>query len=299
MPENALGKADGSNDATDKELSCDFCGDTFSTGITKRRHERNYHAEELDHECPDCGEVFHTRRSLNNHHAQKHDGSITGYDRECPICGDQFTTSKKDMTYCSPECGSKSQRNRITLECEWCETEFETTPSQSEGKRFCSLDCKTDWFSDYFTGENHPHYDPDNHVETSCKQCGDSFETTRNELESDDGSGSYCSQDCLDAWRRENWVGENNPLYKGGDTYYGENWHQQRRRAIKRDQHRCQDCGATPIDLPREPSVHHIIPLRDFDKPENANTLDNLITLCETCHAKWEGLYLRPDNRGE
>jgi predicted HNH restriction endonuclease len=44
--------------------------------------------------------------------------------------------------------------------------------------------------------------------------------------------------------------------------------------------------------------VHHITPIRDFDTPEEANTLDNLITLCEPCHAQWEGLYLRPDNRG-
>lgn len=299
MAENPCGKgaADGSTDATDKEFSCDYCDGVFASRVTKRRHEKNYHAAELSHTCPDCGKAFHGRRGLISHHAQKHDGRLAGYDRVCGVCGESFTTSKKSMKYCSPECGSEAQKKRVTVTCEWCDTEFDTIPSKVDDKRFCSLDCKTDWFSDWFTGENHPQY-KDNTVSRECTTCETTFEIEEYVLESRNHDRAFCSRECAYEWKSEYWVGENNPLYKGGDNYYGENWHRQRRRALRRDQHRCQDCRATAAELPREPSVHHITPIRDFDAPEAANTLDNLITLCEPCHSKWEGLYLRPDTRG-
>jgi 5-methylcytosine-specific restriction endonuclease McrA len=50
--------------------------------------------------------------------------------------------------------------------------------------------------------------------------------------------------------------------------------------------------------------VHHIRPLRvfkeEYDEPEwyeLANDLDNLVSLCASCHHKWEGIPLRPDKR--
>lgn len=243
MSENASGEANGNSTAADKDFSCDYCGDSFASQVTKRRHEKNFHAEELPHRCPDCDTAFHDRQGLVSHHTQKHDGRLAGYDKTCGVCGEDFTTSKKGVKYCSPECGSRAQRKRVTLECERCGNSFETRPSQVDGKRFCSIECKGEWFSEHFTGENHP-------------------------------------------------------MYQGGDQYYGENWHRQRRKALKRDQHRCQACRTTAAYLPREPSVHHIRPIREYDEPEAANTLDNLISLCEPCHAKYEGLYLRPDTRG-
>ena len=294
--ENAPEKASNSTDADGKEFSCEFCGDQFSSQTTKRRHEKKFHPDELDHSCPDCGKAFHGRTGLVSHHAQIHDGRLSGYGKVCGVCGSEFTSSKKDMKYCSPKCGSKSQKKRVIIECEWCEVEFETTPSLSKRKRFCSLDCKTDWFSDHFRGENHPNY-KDNTVERECSTCGVCFEVKQHVIDSRDHNRVFCSRKCSNRWKSEKWVGENNPLYKGGDSYYGENWHRQRKRALRRDQHRCQDCRAISSELPREPSVHHIIPIRDFDVPENANYLDNLICLCQTCHSKWEGLYLRPDTR--
>jgi DEAD/DEAH box helicase domain-containing protein len=34
--------------------------------------------------------------------------------------------------------------------------------------------------------------------------------------------------------------------------------------------------------------VHHITPLREFSNAEAANNMDNLISLCPTCHMKME-----------
>jgi len=45
--------------------------------------------------------------------------------------------------------------------------------------------------------------------------------------------------------------------------------------------------------------VHHIKPIREFDEPEEANVLSNLVTLCHEHHNIWEGTYLRPVVRKE
>jgi len=296
--ESALGKADSSSTDSDKEFSCEFCGDKFTSQTTKRRHEKNFHAEQLPHECPDCGVAFHGRRGLVSHHTQKHDGRLAGYDKVCPECGDGFTTPKESMQYCSQKCGHKSQKKRVTLECETCGTDMETIPSVAEYKRFCSIDCKSVWFSDWISGKSHPNY-KENSITKPCAWCGEVTDAPEYVVEKRDHGRIYCGRQCSSQWKSENWVGEDNPLYKGGSGYYGKNWHRKRREVIIRDQCRCQDCGATPTQLSREPSVHHITPIRDFDQPEDANTLRNLVTLCETCHSKWEGLYLRPDTRGQ
>ncbi len=85
---------------------------------------------------------------------------------------------------------------------------------------------------------------------------------------------------------------------------YGPNWQQQRKRALERDGRQCRMCGvggdgdlaglgkpARSITL----HVHHIRPFREFnylpDQNEayrEANQLDNLITLCPSCHRQAE-----------
>ena len=89
--------------------------------------------------------------------------------------------------------------------------------------------------------------------------------------------------------------GEDHPDWQGGyEQYYGPNWPQQRQKAVERDSHECRRCGISEresIDTHgRKLDVHHIEPFRKFDSPEAANRLDNLLTLCRTCHRRLEGL---------
>ncbi len=71
---------------------------------------------------------------------------------------------------------------------------------------------------------------------------------------------------------------------------YGPNWARQRDAARSRDNYRCQSCSA-PERFDRHHDVHHIRPFRTFDYIRGvndayleANRLENLVTLCPTCH---------------
>lgn len=83
---------------------------------------------------------------------------------------------------------------------------------------------------------------------------------------------------------------------------YGPNWPPQRKLALARDGYRCRMCGAMGKDAPgAEKSgsvtlhVHHIRPFREFgyipgqnDHYKQANQVDNLLTLCPSCHRQAE-----------
>ncbi len=58
--------------------------------------------------------------------------------------------------------------------------------------------------------------------------------------------------------------------------------------ARQRDDHTCQNCGL-PEDG-RSHDVHHKIPFRAFEDFSEANRLENLVTLCPTCHRRAEAV---------
>ncbi|MES3161476.1 MAG: helix-turn-helix domain-containing protein [Halorubrum sp.] len=83
--------------------------------------------------------------------------------------------------------------------------------------------------------------------------------------------------------------GEPHHRWKGGvDEYYGDNWAKQRRKALQRDDYECQRCGITQSEHRNRTDigldVHHKTPIRTFQSTDDANTLENLVTLCRSCH---------------
>jgi DEAD/DEAH box helicase domain-containing protein len=78
---------------------------------------------------------------------------------------------------------------------------------------------------------------------------------------------------------------------------YGPSWPSARQAARVRDGYSCRQCGA-PQREGREHDVHHIRPFREFGyiPGENhndrvANELENLITLCPSCHHRAESAH--------
>ncbi len=75
-------------------------------------------------------------------------------------------------------------------------------------------------------------------------------------------------------------------LWNADKNDYGPDWKNIRAKALRRDGNRCQVCGASGSDQPLH--VHHIKPFRSFTSRETANQLQNLITLCPSCHRNAE-----------
>jgi DEAD/DEAH box helicase domain-containing protein len=67
---------------------------------------------------------------------------------------------------------------------------------------------------------------------------------------------------------------------------YGPGWSKIRDQVRARDKYTCQVCGA--VETTRQHDVHHKTPFRAFTSFVEANRLDNLVTLCHSCHRKVE-----------
>jgi hypothetical protein len=95
--------------------------------------------------------------------------------------------------------------------------------------------------------------------------------------------------------------GKNNINWVEGEYSIYSDWEKHRKKALERDEHQCQICGLSNEEhkekFGRGIHVHHIIPIRIFEDPEDANGLNNLITLCQPHHNEWEGIPVSPDLR--
>ncbi|MGB8213037.1 MAG: DEAD/DEAH box helicase [Anaerolineales bacterium] len=67
---------------------------------------------------------------------------------------------------------------------------------------------------------------------------------------------------------------------------YGPGWNLLREAVRRRDGYRCQVCGLPEKE--RQHDVHHKQPFRGFASAAEANRMENLITLCPSCHRKAE-----------
>jgi 5-methylcytosine-specific restriction endonuclease McrA len=169
-------------------------------------------------------------------------------------------------------------KGHVSVECVICGDEFEVKHSVKEDRQCCSQECDAEWRQEAYSGEQNHNYKEN--IETSCEWCGEAYSV----LPSRASSTRFCTQECMIKWRSEEYSGEGHPRWKDNDDYYrGPNWHQQRSKALTRDNHECQHCGDS-----EQLQVHHIIPYESFEDHREANRLHNLITLCVSCHHRVE-----------
>ena len=125
-------------------------------------------------------------------------------------------------------------------------------------------------------------------ITKECEVCGKQYTVTRFFVTK--RTSRYCSRECQNAAYSVLRAGENNVNWRGGTVIgRGPNWKEQRKKALKRDDYKCQICGKKIGRKAWDTAVHHIKAYREFDGDYfNANKLTNLITLCRNCHPKVE-----------
>jgi len=238
----------------------------------------------VSEECPTCGKRLATEQGVRIHHTQTHDEPLP--NRVCDGCGFEFYDSQARREYCDDCNLNAAEHNgnwrgaKETTTCERCGSAFEYYPSNKDGV-YCA-DCVAE--SEEFLGDS---YVKDAEwVTKECEQCDEPMEILQSRIER--GEGRFCSLGCVGDWLSDNIVGEQHHQWKEGETLYRGDWWSARRRARERDNYECRVCGMDSSKLNRELDVHHIRPIREFDDPQESHTLDNVITLCRSCHRKAE-----------
>lgn len=206
----------------------------------------------------------------------------------CQHCGRSFQSylhARKTLTYCSNACdkAAKASKTLRSATCNYCGSTFEAyTTAARPVLRYCSIAC-----GKASKAAQVPH---------TCPECGKSFTFYRSIPR------VYCSKQCAG---KHSTLAKSKPP-KGPHSRIrvlqrnkrGPNWMAQKRQARHRDQYTCQRCGRTEAELGYALHVHHIIRFHTFGlaRYKEANSLRNLVCLCNPCHGKVEhqGWHPRP-----
>lgn len=123
-----------------------------------------------------------------------------------------------------------------------------------------------------------------NPVKMKCLYCGKEYQIPEWQFER--GDSKFCSNQCRNYYFADQGL---TLKWRGGkeqhEHYYGPDWERQRKKALERDGYMCRKCGK--FSPWKEPNVHHIIPFKEFgiENYKEANEEENLISLCDRCHA--------------
>jgi len=222
---------------------------------------------------------------------------------DCENCGETFDCPKtrmerSDNLFCSRECyhdfgrpdmrgeNHHDHKGKVELECENCGDTFRVHNYRKDSARFCSREC-SDEYKTTLSGEETGAW-KGGAPEHTCENCGETFR----KRPAKSTNVRFCSREGYAEAQSEEMAGDANHAWRGGwDHYYGANWDEQRQKAIERDDHTCQRCGKDADEMRRSPDVHHKKRLgwfkEEYDAPEwweKGNRLENLTTLCPSCH---------------
>jgi 5-methylcytosine-specific restriction endonuclease McrA len=216
---------------------------------------------------------------------------------------------RKGLTrfYCSRACHHLAARRGETRACKICGGEFYYNQATNKGStgEYCSRPCQNIGFSAKMKGRQKT---PDHLAKIAdaqrgkpkygkrapaitwqCEHCGVVRELTlRQRSNALANHHRFCSRECWRSYLKEH--PEASGTYRGGKLARharGPNWEDQAALARERDDHTCQDCGH--FQTHPKLNVHHRTPFRWFDGDWlRANDLDNLVTLCVSCHTRRE-----------
>lgn len=232
---------------------------------------------------------------------------IMPINKICIICSKQFKVPpvrEKTALVCSTKCRAELQKKRSTKRinfiCENCGKEYKRFNSTVNGKRhFCSVKCANEGkticvFKCEICGKvfhrpmnkgviarfcsrkcAYPQLKIErNPINHKCLQCGKEMHRSRWQIESN--QKLYCSKECSATHQTI-------PLNKYSmkeRVYSSPEWKKIRLKVLERDNGKCMVCGYDPENKSKL-QVHH----KQKRQTGGSDELNNLITLCFSCHA--------------
>ena len=240
-------------------------------------------------------------------------------ERTCPVCGviyfaDQVRLRHGRQTTCSRTCSHTLRAGKLSksksYQCAVCGNEVLRSPAQVKSRfAFCSREChyrgrsmglvrrivtqpysvsdegRQAWRE---AGKRRAGIPRKELVTWTCEICGRIRSLMRGQL-APARRLRFCSPECANKGLQ----GVGNPSWRGGHPeYYGPDWRPLQRHARKLDGYVCQRCGLSQANAGRALDVHHIQPVSSFSEVNNANRIENVITLCHDCHmlVEWNGI---------
>lgn len=276
--------------------------------------------------CPKCNAELSSRSGMEQHYPKVHGTKLGFAVVQCDQCEKVVRRNRthaetSDTHLCSVECESKWKENKEVTEdhnfwkggkeayaCDYCGDtvmKFPSVAKQSE-RNFCDKECHRRWQAECRPSEEHNWWNGGPEI-VECAVCSEELERKPSMAKLRDRH--FCSTECEAEWKSENMVGPNHPNWDGyAKSYYGKNWREQRQKRLEYDDYECVVCGLSQEEhkdrLGRGLEIHHIDPIENYRDGreldwEGANRLENLLTVCRACHAKWEGIPLRPEVSGQ
>jgi len=267
-------------------LFCGYCNKPFckytyrvndGENFCSRNCADDFKAKDgLDTECSECGKEVHIPPSQIE--------EVDGYEQKNYFCDKECESSFKSREWVG-ENHPSWDGGRERLYCEECGDEYYVKPAKVDQSKYCSAGCRVE-----SSKKEKKEYD--------CANCGEIVKKMPHNVK---GENTTCSKECHKEFMSEIRKGESNPAWKGGRfEYYGPNWPEQREAALERDGYSCQECDMTRDQHYKNYNgdlhVHHKVPRRQIidreeptlDQFELANSLDNLVAVCTSCHRKLE-----------
>lgn len=135
------------------------------------------------------------------------------YFKICEVCKSEFTTKTKATRFCGKKCQGIARRNRVKVNCSYCNNEIEVLKSKFEKFEnfYCNQDCRTEHLKILMRGENNPNY---NRVLYKCDGCGEEIWVVPSKLK--EQSHIFCSNECYKKNIGKFFIGKNNPNYDRG-----------------------------------------------------------------------------------
>lgn len=179
-----------------------------------------YRGERMEKMCKDCKKTLQvsnfTKSKMvkdgyeNKCKACRRNARKT-HQKICTTCNTSFNTARREARFCSDNCQGIARRNRVVVNCSFCNKSVEIIKSKTklQSSHYCDSSCRYEHLKQTMKGENNSNY---RRIKKGCDGCGIEIDIQPYRLENH--KYHFCSNDCYKNNIGRYFSGKNNSLYK-------------------------------------------------------------------------------------